>query len=78
MDVEAFEPNEWIAEGDTVVSLGEFGCRVRATDKRSRTRWVFIWKFRDAKVFLYEQFMILHWRSPSGKLVGLPTSLDTP
>jgi uncharacterized protein len=56
VDVEAFEPNEWIAEGDTVVSLGEFGCRVRATDKRSRTRWVFIWKFRDAKVFSYQQF----------------------
>jgi ketosteroid isomerase-like protein len=55
VDVEAFEPNEWIADGD-VVSLGEFGCRVRATGKRSRTRWVFIWKFRDAKIFSYERF----------------------
>ena len=56
VDVEAFEPNEWIADGDAVVSLGEFGCRVRATGKRSRTRWVFIWKFRDAKICSYEQF----------------------
>ena len=56
VDVEAFEPDEWIADGDAVVSLGEFGCRVRATGKRSRTRWVFIWKFRDAKIFSYEQF----------------------
>jgi ketosteroid isomerase-like protein len=56
VDVEIFEPSEWIADGDAVVSLGEFGCRVRATGKRARTRWVFIWKFRDAKIFSYEQF----------------------
>ena len=56
VDVEAFEPKEWIAEGDAVVSLGEFGCRVRATGKQSRTRWVFIWKFLDAKICSYEQF----------------------
>jgi ketosteroid isomerase-like protein len=56
VDVEAFEPKEWIAEGDAVASLGEFGCRVRATGKQSRTRWVFIWKFRDAKICSYEQF----------------------
>jgi ketosteroid isomerase-like protein len=36
VDVDAFEP-EWIADGDVVVSLGEFECRVRATGKRSRT-----------------------------------------
>ena len=28
VEVQAFEPTEWIAEGDSVVSLGEFGCRV--------------------------------------------------
>jgi hypothetical protein len=28
--------------------------------------------------FRMSSFMILHWRSPSGKLVGLPTSLNTP
>ena len=56
VDVEAFEPKEWIAEGDTVVSLGEFACRVRGTGKRSRTRWVFLWKFREGKVCSYEQF----------------------
>ena len=55
-DVEAFEPLEWIANTDTVVSLGEFGCRVRSTGKRARTRWIFIWKFRDTKVCSYEQF----------------------
>jgi uncharacterized protein len=56
VDVEAFEPKEWVAEGDTVVSLGEFGCCVRGTGKKARTRWVFIWKFRDGKICSYEQF----------------------
>jgi uncharacterized protein len=56
VDVEVFEPKEWIADGDTVASLGEFGCRVRATGKQSRTRWVFIWKFRETKICSYEQF----------------------
>jgi ketosteroid isomerase-like protein len=56
VEVETFEPKEWIAEGDAVASLGEFGCRVRATGKQARTRWVFIWKFRDAKIPSYEQF----------------------
>ena len=56
VEVEAFEPKEWISDGDAVVSLGEFGCRVRATGKRCRTRWVFIWKFREGKICSYEQF----------------------
>jgi uncharacterized protein len=56
VDVEGFEPQEWVASGDTVVSIGEFACRVRATGKRARTRWVFIWKFREEKVCSYEQF----------------------
>jgi ketosteroid isomerase-like protein len=56
VDVEAFEPQEWVANLDTVVSIGEFACRVRATGKRARTRWVFIWKFREEKVCSYEQF----------------------
>lgn len=56
VDVEAFEPLEWISNTDTVVSLGEFGCHVRSTGKRARARWIFIWKFRDTKVCSYEQF----------------------
>lgn len=56
VDVETFEPKEWIAQDDTVVSLGEFGCRVRTTGKKARTRWAFIWKFVDGKICSYEQF----------------------
>jgi ketosteroid isomerase-like protein len=56
VETEAFEPKEWVTEGSTVVSVGEYACKVCATGKRSRTRWAFIWKFRDGKVCSYEQF----------------------
>ncbi|HEU4680042.1 MAG TPA: nuclear transport factor 2 family protein [Terrimicrobiaceae bacterium] len=56
VDVEGFDPQEWVAKASTVVSIGEFACRVRATGKTARTRWVFLWKFRDDKVCSYEQF----------------------
>jgi len=55
-DVTAFQPTEFVAQGDTVVSMGEFGIKVKATGKTSLTRWVFIWKFREGRVCSYEQF----------------------
>jgi uncharacterized protein len=56
VDVTAFRPGEFVAQGDSVVSVGEFGCRVRASGKSALTRWVFLWKFRDGRVASYEQF----------------------
>ncbi len=56
VETTAFEPQEWIADGDTVVSLGQYGCRVRSTGRESMSRWVFIWKLHDRKVCSYEQF----------------------
>ena len=55
-DTEVFEPQEWVAQGDAVVSVGEYACRVKATGKRVRSRWVFLWKFRGDKICSYEQF----------------------
>jgi ketosteroid isomerase-like protein len=55
-ETEAFEPQQNVAQGDTVVSLGEYACRVKKTGKRTRTRWAFVWKLKDGKVVSYEQF----------------------
>ena len=55
-DVTAFEPQEFIAQGDTVVSIGSFSCHARANDKDATSRWIFIWKFHDGMVSSYEQF----------------------
>ena len=56
VDVTAFEPQEFVAQGDTVVSIGSFGCHTRANDKDATSRWIFVWKFRDGMVSFYEQF----------------------
>ena len=56
VDVLSFTPGDFVAEGDTVVSFGSFGCRVTATGKSATTAWVFIWKLRDGLVTSYEQF----------------------
>lgn len=55
-EVHSFEWNEFVAQGDTVVSLGTFAGLVRSTGRVISTRWIFVWKFRDGKVTSYEQF----------------------
>ncbi len=55
-DVQAFEPQEWTAQGDTVVSTGRFVCRARTTGRSADTRWCFIWKLKDGAITSYEQF----------------------
>jgi ketosteroid isomerase-like protein len=56
VDVRAFEPTEFVAQGDTVVSMGRFRATVRATGKTDDSPWIFIWKFGGGKVVSYEQF----------------------
>ena len=48
--------NELIAQGDTVVAIGEVTFRAQATGKESSSSWVYIWKLRDGKVCSYDQF----------------------
>ena len=56
VETTAFSPEEFVAQGETVVSTGEYGCTVKANGKSSLTPWVFIWKLRQGKVAGYEQF----------------------
>ena len=55
-EVLAFEPLEFVAEGDMVISIGKYGCRSAATGKEAHTRWIFVWKFRNGQISYYEQF----------------------
>jgi hypothetical protein len=70
VDVDAFEPNEWIADGDVVVSLGEFECRVRATGKLPAHDGSSSGSFAMRRSLLTSSFTIPHWRLPSDELVG--------
>lgn len=57
VETQVFEPQDLVAQGDTVVSIGRYVCKGRASGKVSDGRWVFIWKFRgDGRISSYEQF----------------------
>lgn len=48
--------NELVAQGDTVVAIGDVNFRARETGKEGSSSWVYIWKLRDGKVCSYDQF----------------------
>ena len=51
VDVERF-----IAQDDTVVCLGQFGCLVKATGKQFATPFVHVWQVRNGAVGVFEDF----------------------
>ena len=46
---ETFEPRKYVAQGDTVVALGDFRFRAKLTRKGYETDWAMAWTFRDGK-----------------------------
>ena len=50
-------PTEFVAEGGTVVSLGNFEGTYRATGKTSEARYAHVWTVRDGKIVEERFFM---------------------
>ena len=48
-------PGEFVAEGDTVVALGEYSGSYKATGKSFRAPFAHVWKFRDGKAVSFQQ-----------------------
>ena len=48
-------PTEFIADGATVVALGEYSGTYKATGKSFRAPFAHVWKFRDGKVISFQQ-----------------------
>jgi uncharacterized protein len=46
---EGFEPEHYISQGDTVVALGHYRFRVRATGKSFESQWAMAWTFKDGQ-----------------------------
>jgi len=55
-EITSFEPGEFVAQGDTVVSMGTSTSQAKSTGKAADSKWVFVWKLRDGLVYSYEQF----------------------
>ncbi len=56
VDVLHFEPQEFIAQGDTVVVLGVEQLRVKATGKVAENPWVMAFAFRNGQVVRFREF----------------------
>lgn len=45
-----------VAQGDTVVAMGDVSFRVRENGKAGSSKWVYIWTLANGKVQSYDQF----------------------
>ena len=48
-------PDEFVADGDTVVALGEYSGTYKATGKSFRAPFAHVWKFADGKAVSFHQ-----------------------
>jgi ketosteroid isomerase-like protein len=56
-EVVEFQPEQFIAQGKSVVVLGRFTMRVRATDRISRSQWAHIWTVESEQVSLFREYV---------------------
>ena len=54
-DVLSFEPREFVAQGDKVVSLGDYQWRVKDTDREFASDFVHIFTVRDGKIVAFRE-----------------------
>lgn len=47
--------HEFVADGDTVVALGDYGGTYKATGKPFKAPFAHVWKFRDGKAVSFQQ-----------------------
>ena len=52
----AFEPREFIADGENVIALGYEKCRVRPTGKEASTDWSMLFRVRNGLVVEYRSW----------------------
>jgi uncharacterized protein len=55
-DVVAFEPREFMANDDTVVAIGDYRWRVKATGKEFSSPFAHAFTFRDGQVIRFREF----------------------
>jgi ketosteroid isomerase-like protein len=51
-----FEPQEFVAQGDTVVAVGVYSGIAKANGQRAGSDWVMVFNMRDGKVARFREF----------------------
>ena len=55
-DIEQFEPQEFIAQGDKVIVLGRYRRRVKATGRLDESDWVHVFTVREGKLVRHRAY----------------------
>jgi len=55
-EAKQFEPQEFIAQGDKVVVLGQYTWRVKATGREFSSDWAHVFTVRDGKVVGFKEY----------------------
>jgi ketosteroid isomerase-like protein len=55
-DVEAFQADEFLVAGDTIVVLGHERMKMRATDHVVEANWAHIWRLRQGRVVRFREY----------------------
>jgi ketosteroid isomerase-like protein len=56
-DIQRFDPQEFIAQGDRVVVLGHESARVRATGKVVDSDWAHVFTMKNGKVAAFQEYV---------------------
>ena len=56
LDFQAFEPKEFVAQGDSVVAVGFYKATVKATQRQTGSDWVMVFNFRGGKIVRFREF----------------------
>ena len=56
-DVLSFNPQEFVAQGDKVVVLGDYSWRVKSTGREFGSDWVHVWTVRNGKLAGFKEYM---------------------
>jgi ketosteroid isomerase-like protein len=56
-DVQSFEPREFVAQGDKVVSLGTYNWRVKTTGREYGGDWAHVFTVRDGRIVGFHEYM---------------------
>lgn len=55
-DALSFNPQEFIAQGDKVVVLGDYSWRAKATGREFGSDWAHVWTVRDGKLAGFKEY----------------------
>lgn len=55
-EVQQFDPQEFIAQGDKVVVLGHYQWRIKTTGRPFESDWVHVFTLRDGKIAKFREY----------------------